>query len=102
MNKRIKELADEASRITRGDNPELAKSVTVNDILGRTDRKVYVIDDATTQKFAELIIDAVLDEVAERAYYSGDRAWSDELDRRWIELEFGFGELAEKQNEQRS
>mgnify|MGYP003344816833 FL=1 len=100
MNKRIKELADMASIIARGDNPELAKSVTVNDILGRTDRKVYVIDDATTQKFAELIIDAVLDEVAERAYYSGDRAWSDELDRRWIELEFGFGELAEKQNEQ--
>ena len=100
MNKRIKELADMASIIARGDNPKLAKSVTVNDILGRTDRKVYVIDDATTQKFAELIIDAVLDEVAERAYYSGDRAWSDELDRRWIELEFGFGELAEKQNEQ--
>ena len=102
MNKRIKKLADMASIIARGDNPELAKSVTVNDILGRTDRKVYVIDDATTQKFAELIIDAVLDEVAERAYYSGDRAWSDELDRKWIELEFGFGELAEKQNEQRS
>lgn len=88
-----------ASIIARGDNPELAKSVTVNDILGRTDRNVYVIDDATTQKFAELIIDAVLDEVAERAYYSGDRAWSDELDRKWIELEFGLGELADKQNE---
>ena len=47
------------------------------------------------EKFAELIIAKVLDEVAERAYYSGDRAWSDELDRRWVELEFGIGELAE-------
>lgn len=96
MNKRIKQLAEQASVIARGDNPELAKSVTVNDILGRTDRKVYVIDDATTQKFAELIISAVLDEVNDRAYYSG-RNWSDDLDRKWIELEFGFGELADKQ-----
>ena len=102
MNKRIKELADEASRITRKEHPELAKGVSLKDLFGETDRKVYVVDDATTQKFAELIIDAVLDEVAERAYYSGDRAWSDEIDRKWIELEFGFGELAEKQNEQRS
>lgn len=98
MNERIKELAEQASVIARGDNPELAKSVTVNDILGRTNRKVYVIDDATTQKFAELIISAVLDEVNDRAYYSG-RTWCDELDRKWIELEFGFGELADIQNE---
>lgn len=47
------------------------------------------------QKLAALIVAKVLDEVAERAYYSGDRAWSDELDRRWVELEFGMGELAE-------
>ena len=47
-------------------------------------------------KLSELLIAAVLDEVAERAYYSGDRAWSDELDRKWIELEFGFGELHEQ------
>lgn len=47
------------------------------------------------EKFAELIVAKVLDEVAERAYYSGDRAWSDELDRPWVELEFGIGELAE-------
>jgi len=47
------------------------------------------------EKFAKLIVAKVLDEVAERAYYSGDRAWSDELDRRWVELEFGVGELAE-------
>ncbi len=47
------------------------------------------------EKFAELIVAKVLDEVAKRAYYSGNRAWSDELDRRWVKLEFGMGELAE-------
>jgi DNA-binding ferritin-like protein len=46
------------------------------------------------EKFVELIVSAVLDEVSERAYYSGDRAWSDSLDRRWVELEFGIGKLA--------
>ena len=45
------------------------------------------------EKFAKLIVAKVLKEVAERAYYSGDRAWSDELDRPWIELEFGYGNL---------
>lgn len=49
----------------------------------------------TFEKFAELIVAKVLDEVAERAYYSGDRAWSDDVDRQWVELEFGFGKLAE-------
>jgi hypothetical protein len=48
-------------------------------------------------KLIELVVKEVLDEVEERAYYSGDRAWSDELDRPWVELEFGFGELAELQ-----
>ncbi len=47
------------------------------------------------EKFAELIVAKVLDEVADRAYVSGDRAWSDDLDRHWVELEFGFGRLAE-------
>lgn len=45
------------------------------------------------EKFAELIVEAVLDQVAERAYYTGDRDWSDELDRQWIQLEFGYGPL---------
>lgn len=45
------------------------------------------------QKFAELIVAKVLDEVATRAYVSGDRAWSDDVDRQWIELEFGYGKL---------
>jgi hypothetical protein len=51
------------------------------------------------EKFAELIVAKVLDEVADRAYVSGDRAWSDDLDRHWVELEFGFGRLAEMKNE---
>ena len=45
------------------------------------------------ERFAKLIAEAVLDQVKERAYYTGDRAWSDELDRPWIQLEFGYGPL---------
>ena len=51
------------------------------------------------EKFAELIVAKVLDEVAFRAYVSGDRAWSDDADRHWVELEFGFGRLAKMKNE---
>ncbi len=72
MNERIKRLMLEAGYAA----PELA---------GRAN------------KLIELVVKEVLDEVEERAYYSGDRAWSDELDRPWVELEFGFGELAELQ-----
>jgi hypothetical protein len=53
------------------------------------------------QKFAELIVAKVLDEVADRAYVSGDRAWSDDADRHWVELEFGLGRLAKMKNERR-
>lgn len=49
------------------------------------------------QRFAELIVAKVLDEVATRAFVSGDRAWSDDVDRPWIELEFGLGRFAEAQ-----
>jgi hypothetical protein len=56
MNKRVKELAEQASILSRQEHPKLAEAVTLNDILGRTDRRVYVVDDATTQKFAELIV----------------------------------------------
>jgi hypothetical protein len=51
------------------------------------------------QKFAELIVAKVLDEVAFRAYVSGDRAWSNDADRHWVELEFGLGRLAKMKNE---
>jgi hypothetical protein len=58
----------------------------------------YVVDGtcdiSREQKFAELIIESVLDQVKERAYYTGDRDWSDEVDRPWIQLEFGYGALA--------
>ena len=56
--------------------------------------------EATLERFTALIVARVLDEVEQRAYYTGDRNWSDELDRPWVELEFGFGELAELKNEQ--
>lgn len=46
------------------------------------------------EKFAEILIKVTLDQVAERAHYSGDRAWSDDADRKWVELHFGLGELA--------
>jgi hypothetical protein len=75
MNQRIRELAEQA-KFTWVENDKV--------ITGGVD----------LEKFAELLVDDVLYEVAERAYYSGDRAWSDELDRPWIELEYGFGELA--------
>jgi hypothetical protein len=46
-----------------------------------------------------LIVARVLDEVEQRAYYTGDRNWSDELDRPWVELEFGIGPLAKAQQQ---
>jgi hypothetical protein len=47
------------------------------------------------EKFSKLLIESVLDEVKERAYYTGDRDWSDEVDRPWIQLEFGYGQLSD-------
>ena len=55
--------------------------------------------EATLERFTALIVARVLDEVEQRAYYTGDRNWSDELDRPWVELEFGIGKLAELKNE---
>jgi hypothetical protein len=51
------------------------------------------------KKFAQLLVSDVLREVDTRAYVSGDRAWSDEVDRPWIELEYGFGKLADAQRQ---
>ena len=51
------------------------------------------------KKFAQLLVSDVLQEVDTRAYVSGDRAWSDEVDRPWIELEYGFGKLADAQRQ---
>lgn len=52
---------------------------------------------ADMEKFVEIIVEEALTQVAERAYYTGDRDWSDELDRPWIQLEFGYGPLADAQ-----
>lgn len=72
MNRRLKELAADA---------------------GYPDYMTYG-QDKVLERFAELLIEAVLDQVKERAYYTGDRDWSDEVDRPWIQLEFGYGALA--------
>ena len=48
---------------------------------------------AEVEQFIEAIVEATLTQEAERAYYTGDRNWSDELDRQWIQLEFGYGPL---------
>jgi len=53
-----------------------------------------------TEEFAKLIVEEVLDQVKERAYYTGDRDWSDEVDRPWIQLEFGYGELHDAKHHQ--
>jgi len=47
--------------------------------------------------FAKLVVEETLTQVKERAYYTGDRDWSDEVDRPWIQLEFGYGSLADAQ-----
>jgi len=60
---------------------------------------MWQMDSETVQQFAELLIEDVLNEVKERAYYTGDRDWSDEVDRPWIQLEFGYGKLYEAKNE---
>jgi len=77
MNKRIQELADQAKKsVPHGLSP---------------DKWIEVYN----EKFAESVVEAVLDQVKERAYYTGDRDWSDEVDRPWIQLEFGYGSLVD-------
>lgn len=76
MNKRIKQLAKQA-KIPEY-NLEYGTELCIAPHLG---------------EFAKLLIEDVLNEVKERAYYTGDRDWSDEVDRPWIQLEFGYGPL---------
>ena len=84
MNERIKELVQHAVLAV--------DIVTGNESLDDELAKMY-IPDCFAEKFAELIVESVLDQVKERAYYTGDRDWSDEVDRPWIQLEFGYGAL---------
>jgi hypothetical protein len=79
MNERIRELAKQNERIWN----------------------LYTIGPvqrAEVEQFVEAIVEATLTQVAERAYYTGDRDWSDELDRPWIQLEFGYGKLHDAKN----
>jgi len=84
MNQRIRQLAEQATSIVEMVGPQGYTSSYAN-----FDR----------EKFAQLLISDVLREVDTRAYVSGDRAWSDDLDRPWIELEYGFGKLADAQRQ---
>jgi hypothetical protein len=81
MNKRIRQLAEQATTYIEP---------TSNSGEG------WIFD---KEKFAQLLVSDVLQEVDTRAYVSGDRAWSDEVDRPWIELEYGFGTLADAQRQ---
>jgi len=79
MNERIRELAKQNERIWN----------------------LYTIGPvqrAEVEQFVEAIVESTLTQVAERAYYTGDRDWSDELDRPWIQLEFGYGKLHDAKN----
>ena len=85
MNQRIKELARQSG-------------ISILYEYDGYDGHAAVANLADIEKFAELIVESVLDQVKERAYYTGDRDWSDELDRPWIQLEFGYGSLADAKN----
>jgi len=87
MNERIEQLVKQATIKTSH------QYYTWGDRIATETKEVF-----DKEKFAELIIKKTLDEVKERAYYSGDRAWSDETDRQWVELEFGIGTLADAQH----
>jgi hypothetical protein len=84
MNERIRQLAEQATSIVEMVGPQGYTSSYAN---------------FDKEKFAQLLVSDVLREVDTRAYVSGDRAWSDDLDRPWIELEYGFGKLADAQRQ---
>jgi hypothetical protein len=87
MNERIKSLMD------RAEYQAQKQSGSDWEVHVETDRRLVF------EKFAQLLVSDVLREVDIRAYVSGDRAWSDDLDRPWIELEYGFGKLADAQRQ---
>ena len=53
----------------------------------------YTFSHKALEVFAQKLVEETLTQVAERAYYTGDRDWSDDVDRPWIQLEFGYGTL---------
>jgi hypothetical protein len=84
MNERIRQLYQQAHE---PQPPTRGTGTLTKDILWEQPDKF------NPEKFAKLLIEDVLDEVKERAYYTGDRDWSDDVDRQWIQLEFGYGPL---------
>ena len=86
MNERIKELARKAG-------------ISILYEYDGYDGHAGVLNFDDIEKFAQLLVSDVLREVDTRAYVSGDRSWSDEVDRPWIELEYGFGKLADAQRQ---
>jgi len=77
MNKRIEKLANIWANLREADT--------------------YTFSHTALEVFAQKVVEETLTQVSERAYYTGDRDWSDELDRQWIQLEFGYGSLSDAQ-----
>ena len=48
------------------------------------------------ENFAQLIIEETLKEVDERVYSRGENQWYYDVDKKWIRLYFGYGELFDK------
>jgi hypothetical protein len=90
MNERIKQLVKKAGGHFQTHN------LASNPVQYRESIELW---DDRIEKFAKLLVEDVLNEVKERAYYTGDRDWSDEVDRPWIQLEFGYGPLQEMKND---
>ena len=78
MNERIDDLMYKAGLTAQGSWDEMDK-----------------YDQAAILRLVNLVIEDVLDEVKERAYYTGDRDWSDEVDRPWIQLVYDYGKLSD-------
>lgn len=81
INERIKQLWSQAEEEIKAEYEDES----------RRNRRLY--NEIFLPKFAELLIESVLDQVGKRAYYTAYRNWSDEMDRPWIQLEFGYGKL---------
>ena len=58
----------------------------------------YRAENARYEKFAELIIEETLAEVDERVYGRGENQWYYDVDKNWVRLHFGYGELHDKIN----
>ena len=48
--------------------------------------------------FTRLIVEETLAEVDERVYGRGENQWYYDVDKNWVRLHFGYGELHDKVN----